>query len=76
MGTTKIPNQWVPGALPMEEKWPRRKPDCLPPSNAEVNDEWGYTAIHPYTLMACITQPYLLHEAVLLEKLISSQLVK
>jgi len=48
-GTTKTPNQWVPGALPMEEKWPRHKAECLPPSNAEVNNEWG--AIQQFTLM-------------------------
>ena len=58
----------------MEENWPRRKADCLPPYNAEVNNEWGYTAIHPYALMACIRQPYL--RRVFLEKLIGSQLVK
>jgi hypothetical protein len=77
-GTEKTPNQWVPGALPMEEKWPRRRANCLPPSNAEVNNEWGYTKIHHYALMACIRQPYLLTpwSRVLLEKLISSQLVK
>jgi hypothetical protein len=62
----------------MEEKWPRHKADCLPPSNAEVNNEWGYTAIHPYALMACIRQPCLPTPCsrVLLEKLIGSQLVK
>jgi hypothetical protein len=47
----------------MEEKWPRRKADCLPPSSGEINNEWGYTTIHPYALMACIRQPYLLHGA-------------
>jgi len=62
----------------MKEKWPRRKDDCLPPYNAEVNNEWGYTAIHPHALMTCIRQPYLPTpwSRVFLEKLIVSQLVK
>jgi hypothetical protein len=39
LGPTLPPIQWVPGALSLGVKWPRREADHSPPSSAEVK-EW------------------------------------
>jgi hypothetical protein len=52
--TIQTPIQWVPGTLSMEVKWLGCEVDHLPPSNAEVNNELGYTSTPTYALMACI----------------------
>jgi hypothetical protein len=38
LGTIQPPIQWVPGALPLEVKWPGREADQSPPSSAEVRE--------------------------------------
>jgi hypothetical protein len=40
---TQHPIQWVPGALSLGVKRPRREADHSPPSSAEVKNAWRYT---------------------------------
>jgi hypothetical protein len=44
LGPTQLPIQWVQGALPLGVKRPEREADHLPPSSAEVKNEWSYTS--------------------------------
>jgi hypothetical protein len=43
LGLTQPPIQWVTGTLFLRVKRPEREADHLPPSIAEVNNEWSYT---------------------------------
>jgi len=43
-GPTQLPIQWVPGALSLGVKRPRRKADHSPPSSTEVRNAWSYTS--------------------------------
>jgi hypothetical protein len=52
VGTTQPPIQWVPGALFLEVKRPRREADHSPPSSAEVKNAWSYTSTPQYVFMA------------------------
>jgi hypothetical protein len=45
LGPTQLPIQWVPGALPLGIKRPRREADHSPPSRAEVK-EWAELYLH------------------------------
>jgi len=36
--------QWVPGAISLGVKWPRREDDHSPTSNAKVKNAWNYTS--------------------------------
>lgn len=51
VGPTQSPAQWVPGALCLGVKWPRREADCFRPSIAGVK-ELNYTSTTPYAFMA------------------------
>jgi hypothetical protein len=44
------PIQWVPGALFLEVKRPKRDADHSPPSSAEVKNKWSYTSTPPVRL--------------------------
>jgi hypothetical protein len=46
------PIQWVPGALSLGAKRLEREADYLPPSSAEVKNEWSYTSTPPHALIA------------------------
>jgi hypothetical protein len=50
LGPTQPPIQWVPGALSLGAKRPRREADHSPPSSAEVKNAWSYTPIPPVRL--------------------------
>jgi hypothetical protein len=52
VGLTKLPIQWVPGALSPELKRPGREANYSPPTSAEVKNVWIYTSAHPYAFMA------------------------
>jgi hypothetical protein len=52
LGPTQPPNQWVPGALSLGVKRPRREADHSPPSSAEVKNAWSYISTPQYVLMA------------------------
>jgi hypothetical protein len=52
LGLTQPPVQWVPGALLLGTKWPRREADHSPPSSAEVKNAWSYTSTPQYAFMA------------------------
>jgi hypothetical protein len=51
LGTIQ-PLQWVPGALPLGVKRPRRGAERLLPSSAEVKNSWGSISNPPYVIMA------------------------
>jgi hypothetical protein len=40
-GPTQPPIQWIPGALSLGVKRPRREADHSPPSSVEVNNAWS-----------------------------------
>jgi hypothetical protein len=44
------PIQWVPGALSLGVKGPRREADHSPPSSAEVKKAWSYASTPPIRL--------------------------
>jgi hypothetical protein len=52
LGPTQPSIQWVPGALSLEVKWPRREADHSPPSSAEVKNAWSYTSTPQNVFMA------------------------
>jgi len=45
LGPTQPPIQWVPGALSLGVKQPRRDADQSHPSCGEVKNAWSYTSI-------------------------------
>jgi len=45
LGSTKLPIQWVPGALSPGVRRPGSEADHSPPSSVEVNNAWS----HAYT---------------------------
>jgi len=47
LGAIQVPIQWVPGA-----KWSGCAVDHLPPSSAEVKNEWGHTS--PPVICLCL----------------------
>jgi hypothetical protein len=47
---THPPIQWVPGALSLGVKRPKREADHSPPSSAEVKNAWSYTSTPPFRL--------------------------
>jgi hypothetical protein len=49
-GAHQPPIQWVPGALSLGVKRPRREADHSPPSSAEVKNAWSYTSTPPIRL--------------------------
>jgi hypothetical protein len=51
LGPTQPPIQWVPGALSLGVKRPRREADHSPPSSAEVKKPWSYTSTPQYAYM-------------------------
>jgi hypothetical protein len=50
LGPTQPPVQWVPGALSLGVKRPRREAEHSPPSSAEVKNAWSYTSTLPVRL--------------------------
>jgi hypothetical protein len=50
LGPTQPPIQWVPGALSLGVKRPRREANHIPPSSAEVTKAWSYTSTPPIRL--------------------------
>ena len=50
LGPTHLPTQWVPGAISPGVKRPGRDVNHLPPSTAEVKNEWSYTSAPPICL--------------------------
>jgi hypothetical protein len=52
LGPTQPPIQWVPGALSLGVKRPRREADHSSPSSAEVKNAWSYTFTPHYVFMA------------------------
>jgi hypothetical protein len=52
VGPTQPPIQWVPGALSLGVKWPRREADHSALSSADVNNAWSYTSTPQYVFMA------------------------
>jgi hypothetical protein len=44
LGPTQPPIRWVPGALSLGVKRPRREAYHSPPSSAEVTNAWSYTS--------------------------------
>jgi hypothetical protein len=50
LGPTQPPIQWVPAALSLRVKLPRREADHSPPSSAEVKNAWSYTSTPPLRL--------------------------
>jgi hypothetical protein len=52
LAPTQLPIQWVPEALSLRVKRPGREADHLPPSGAEVKNEWSYTSTPQYAFMA------------------------
>jgi hypothetical protein len=50
LGPTQPPTQWVPGALSLGVKRPRRETDHSHPSCAEVKNAWCYTSTPPIRL--------------------------
>jgi hypothetical protein len=51
VGPTQPPIRWVPGALPLGAKRPRRETEHLPSYSAEVKKMWIYTSTPPYAFM-------------------------
>jgi len=51
-GPTRPLIQWVPVTLSTGVKWPGRKADLSPPSNAEVKNAWSYAYTPSYVFMA------------------------
>jgi hypothetical protein len=53
LGPTQSPMQWVPGAVSLDVKRPRRDADNVPPSSAETKNGgfFFYCCLHP---VACI----------------------
>jgi hypothetical protein len=52
LGRTQYPIQWVPQALSLRLKRPKREADHSPPSSSEVKNEWSYTSTLQYAFMA------------------------
>jgi hypothetical protein len=52
LGPIQPPIQWVPRALFLGVKRPRREADHSPPSSAEVKNAWSYTSTPQYVFMA------------------------
>jgi hypothetical protein len=50
LGPIQPPIQWVPVALPLWVKRPRREADSSPPSSAVVKNAWSYTSTPQYAL--------------------------
>jgi hypothetical protein len=50
VGPTQLPIQWVPGALSLGVKRPRREADHSLPSSAEVNNALSFTSTPPVRL--------------------------
>jgi hypothetical protein len=50
-GTTQPPIQFVPGALSLGVKRPKREADHSPPYSAEVKNVWSYTSTPQYAFM-------------------------
>jgi hypothetical protein len=50
LGPTQPHNQWVPEALSLGVKRPRREADHSPSFSAEVKNEWSYTFTSPIRL--------------------------
>jgi hypothetical protein len=50
LGPTQPPIQWLPGALSLGVKRPRREADHSPSSNTEVNNVSSYTSTPPIRL--------------------------
>jgi len=44
---------WVTEELSLGAKQLGHEPDCLPPYDAKVKNEWSYTSASPYAFMAC-----------------------
>jgi hypothetical protein len=45
LGPTQLPIQWIPSSV-REVNRPGSKLDILPPSSAEVMNEWSHTSTH------------------------------
>jgi hypothetical protein len=50
LGPNQPPIQWVPGAISLGVRRPRRESDHSPPSSAEVKNAWKYTSALPIRL--------------------------
>jgi hypothetical protein len=50
LGPNQPPIQWIPGALSLGVKQPRREADHSPPYSDEVRNTWSYTSIRPIRL--------------------------
>jgi hypothetical protein len=50
LGSTQPPIQWIPGALSLGVKRPRREADHSLPSSAEVKNAWNFTSTTPVCL--------------------------
>jgi hypothetical protein len=56
LGPTQLPIPWVPAALSLEVKRPRREADHSPPSSSEVQNVWSYTSTPQYFMAWCIVK--------------------
>jgi hypothetical protein len=52
LGPIQPPVQWVPGALSLGVKRPRREGDHSPPYSAEIKNAWSYTSTPQYIFVA------------------------
>jgi len=57
-GAHQSPTQWVTMTLFLGVMLLENEADHLPPSNAQVDNNWSYTSIPPYTLMKCMGTVY------------------
>jgi len=58
LGLTQSPIQWVTMTLFLGIMLLENEADHLPPSNAQVDNNWSYTSTPPYTLMKCMGTVY------------------